>query len=70
MDKKTTKRYIPVDILKRANHISQTADLSKIDGFRALNGIIPEQILEIKKIRKPKSKDTFLQIDTRRILKL
>jgi hypothetical protein len=62
---------VPINVFERVKTISQKANLPhNIDGFRIMNGILPPKILEIKQIRKPKSKEVFLQIDTRHIMRL
>ncbi len=67
---KSINSLVPKDIFEEAKNISRIGNLKhNIDGFKVINGISP-QIISIKKIRQPKSKNVFLQIDTRHILRL
>ena len=67
---KSRRVMVPLDIFKNAETIVKNSGLPhKQDGFAVINNLAPE-IIGIQKIRKPRSKDVFLQIDTRQLLRL
>ena len=63
-------QIIPKSIFDSATKIMKNANLThRMDGFRIMNGIQPT-VLEIKKVRMPKSKQVMLQVDVRHVFKL
>lgn len=62
---------MPIEMSNRAEELSKMAGLKhKIDGFKIMDGLFSQKILDLKLIRLPKSKEKIIQIDVRHILKL